>query len=208
MFTAMLDKFPSATHLRCFRHFRKNIADKLCELHVTDSAQEILLDIFEVCAEQHQLRLVDADDQKDYLAKVASLQRRWDSLELSNCRVPVTEAVEPKFYKWFLKYKSEDMCTTMIKCVREKGGLTNEEQFYTNTSESINEVLKDKVAFKKCKLNQFVDHMLEVVRRQEKEMKKAICRLGDWRMHPQYLHLEKPHDVWFSMSSDDRKVHT
>ena len=38
-------------------------------------------------------------------------------------------------------------------------------------------------------------------------MKKAICRLGDRRMHPQYSHLEKSHDVWFSMSSEDRKVH-
>jgi len=47
LFTAMLDNFPSAVHLRCFRHFRENIFSKLKEVHVTDSAQlEILLDIF------------------------------------------------------------------------------------------------------------------------------------------------------------------
>ncbi len=33
----------------------------------------------------------------------------------------------------------------MTKSVREKAGLTNEERFYTNSSESINEVLKDQV---------------------------------------------------------------
>ena len=47
-------------------------------------------------------------------------------------------------------------------------------RFYVNTSKSINDILKDKVAFKKCKLNQFVDHTLEIVERQEIDMKKAV----------------------------------
>jgi len=40
-----------------------------------------------------------------------------------------------------------------------------------NTSKSINDILKEKVAFK---LNQFVDHTLEIVKRQEIDMKKAV----------------------------------
>ena len=115
---------------------------KLKELHITDAAQqEILLDIFgEVSEEQHQLGLVDADDEEDYLTKVASLQDRWDSLELENRRTLTGESIQPQFHAWFMRYKSDDMCTTMIKAVRENAGLMSEERFYTNTSESINEV--------------------------------------------------------------------
>ncbi len=209
LFTAMLDGFPSAVHLRCFRHFRENIVSKLKELHITEAAQqEILLDVFgEVSEEQHQLGLVDSEDEEDYMAKVASLQDRWDSLELTSRRTLAAESTEPQFHAWFMRYKSEDMCTTKIRNVREKAGLLNEERFYTNTSESINEVLKAKVEFKKCKLNQFVDHMLQLVKRQEKDMRRAVCRVGDWRLHPQYSHLEKSQDEWLAMSSDCKKAY-
>lgn len=55
-------------------------------------------------------------------------------------------------------------------------------RFDTNTSKSINIISKDKVVFKKCKLNQFVDHRLEIVKRQEIDMKEAVCQLGDGRL--------------------------
>lgn len=205
----MCDSFRSAIHLRCFRHFRENIASKLKELHISDTAQqEILLDIFgEVSEEQHQLGLVDADDEEDYMVKAESLRERWDSLERMNRRTLADESVQPQFHSWFMRYKSQDLCSSMIKAVREKAGLSNEDRFYTNTSESINEVFKDEVDFKKSTLNQFVDRALSIVRRQEKDLKRAVCRVGDWRLCPQYADLEKSQDEWLSMSLEEKKVY-
>lgn len=89
-----------------------------------------------------------------------------------NRRTLADESVQPQFHSWFMRYKSRDLCSSMIKAVREKAGLSNEDRFYTNTSESINEVFKDEVDFKKSTLNQFVDRALSIVRRQEKDMKR------------------------------------
>ena len=75
------------------------------------------------------------------------------------------------------------MKSCMIKSVRQSAGLGDEEDaphFYTNTSESINRMLKDQVQHSKCQLNEFIDRMLDFVENQESHMKKAVCRMGDW----------------------------
>ena len=65
LFTAMRDTFQSAVHLRCFRHFKENLVSKLKDLHITESAQEeILQDIFGTVSDSlHKLGLVDSNNE-------------------------------------------------------------------------------------------------------------------------------------------------
>ncbi len=38
-------------------------------------------------------------------------------------------------------------------------------------------------------------------------MKRAVCRIGDWRLCPQYSDLEMSQEEWLAMSSDAKKTH-
>ena len=80
----------------------------------------------------------------------------------------------------------------MIRSVRERAGLSVGDtvpQFYTNASESLNCMLKDKVHHSKSGLNAFVDHMVEFVKQQDNELKRYVelatygytVAIGTWR---------------------------
>ena len=47
-------------------------------------------------------------------------------------------------YDWFVCYKAQEIKECMITNVRKKAGLAENEKFYTDTSESVNRMLKDK----------------------------------------------------------------
>ena len=212
LFTAMCDTFRSTVHLRCFRHFKENIISKLKDLHIAECAQqEILQDIFgTVCGSQHQLGLVDSNDEDDFDENLAKAQIRWNSLEMCNRRMLLTEEHQPQFHAWFEKYKSAEMKCTMLKSVREKAGLAvgdTVSPFYTNSRESLNRMLKEKVNHSKSGLNDFVDHMMEFVKQQDNEMKRAVCRVGDLRLHSSYSHLEKSEEEWLQMDVQSRQSH-
>ena len=196
LYTAMKNVFHEAVHLRCFRHVRENILAKLRELNLTQSAQdEIISDIFgkKISATEQQLGLVDSTET-EFEEKLSTLKDRWDLLELRNRRMLANEGGEPKFYRWFLQYKAQDMKLCMLKNTRQSAGLCSKGEtlhFYTNQSESINRMLKDQVHHSKCQLNEFIDHMLAFVENQESHMKKSVCRMGDWRLLPDYQDMEK-----------------
>ena len=90
-----------------------------------------------------------------------------------------TEDIQPQFHAWFVKYKASEMKFTVIKSVREKAGITvgdTAPEFYTN---SLNHMLKDMVNHSKSGLNELIDHMIESVKQQDNELKRAVCRVGD-----------------------------
>ena len=73
--------------------------------------------------------------------------------------------IQPEFYDWFCKYKAEDMSNTMLKSVRIAAGLTSSDgstkRFYTNASESFNQMLKDKVNY--IRLHIFINLLMKCV---------------------------------------------
>ena len=210
---AMLGTFTNAVPLRCFRHFRDNLIRKLRELNVTECGQEeIMKDVFGgVSEDELHLGLVDSEDRDTFKAKLASLKDRWNGIEVSNRRSLQGTMIQPEFYDWFCEYKAEDMSNTMIKSVRNAAGLSSSDgstkRFYTNASESLNQMLKDKVNYKASHLHNFIDEMSDFVKRQENDMKKAVCRAGDWRLRLDYSDLQKSEDDWMRMSTNARQTH-
>ena len=49
--------------------------------------------------------------------------------------------------------------------------------------------------------------MYDFVKRQENDMKKAVCRTGDWRLHLDYSDLQKSEDDWMRMSMNARQTY-
>ena len=72
---------------------------------------------------------------------------------------------------------------------------------------SIKLMLKDKVNYKASHLHKFIDEMCDFAKRQENDMKKAVCRAGDWRLHVDYSDLQKSEDDWMRMSTNARQTH-
>ena len=128
-----------------------------------------------VTEDELHLGLVDSEDQDTFKAKLASLKDRWNDVELSNRRSLQGTVIQPEFYDWFCEYKAEDMSNTMLKSVRNAAGLTSSDgstkYFYTNASESLNQMLKDKVDYKASHLHKFIDEMCDFAKQQENDMK-------------------------------------
>ena len=83
--------------------------------------------------------------------------------------------------KQTVKHKANEMKCNMIRSVRERASLSVGDtipEFYTNASESLNRMLKDKVNHSKSGLNAFVDHMMKFVQQQDNELKRSVSRVG------------------------------
>lgn len=93
--------------------------------------------------EQRQLGLVDATDALDFAAKLKSLETRWNKIEMENRKALPGEVIVLQFHSWFVKEKSNVMKKNMIKSVRISAQLGDPpSKFYTNASESANNILK------------------------------------------------------------------
>ena len=67
----------------------------------------------------------------------------------------------------------------MLRSVRQECGLgCPPEPFITNSSESVNAVLKRKVNYKKSELPDFIDRIKETIDEQQREVERAIIGRG------------------------------
>ena len=183
--TAFKNAYPNAIHLRCFKHFQDNCDAKLRALNLVDAVrQEILGDIVGVEGpDQRELGLVDAVDEHDFDTKLAMLEERWEKLEKEGRKMIPGEVVQPQFYSWFVSEKRDVVRSSMLQSVRIAAQLGNPpDRFYTNASESTNNILKLKVDRKQQSLPAFVTHVQELVSAHEKNIERAFFRRGDWRL--------------------------
>ena len=205
LFTAFKQACPEAIHLLCSLHCRRNIKDKLRELHVGGDAQEIVIaDIFGKQIGPQQIEgLVDSEDHKEFELGFEILSAKWEKLVLQG------EQPLQSFAKWFHQYKSTLMKSSMLKSVRRKGGLGDPPvHFTTNASESINSVLKNKVDYKKSELPEFLDKLKSVIDEQERELERAIIDRGKYKLCEKFKKMEISEHEWFTkMSSSQREAH-
>lgn len=80
--------------------------------------------------------------------------------------------------------------------------------FTTNSSESINAVLKRKVHYKKSELPDFIDRIKEVVDEQQREVERAIFGRGKYKIRPQYSTLEVQEAKWFALHDSTTTTET
>ncbi len=163
----------------------KTTDSKLRALNLDDVArEEILADIVGVEGlEQRQVKvsLVDAVNSSNFDTKLARLEERWNKMEKEGRRVVPGEHVKPEFYSWFVSEKRDVVRNIMIGSVRKAAQLGDPpEKFYTNASESTNNVLKLKIGGKGV-TSSFHGHK-PTLEHGLKNIERVFYRRGDWRL--------------------------
>ena len=138
LYQAFHVQLPEATHLRCFCHFRTNLATKLSSLGLrSDIINQYMKDIFgKTIAGVHEVGLVDMANEEEFEHRIKSLHETWNQREMS-----VALHRSPVFFDWFVKEKSSDVKNSMLHPLRQAAGLDSPPSpYYTNTSESLNNI--------------------------------------------------------------------
>ena len=198
--------FPNAAHLRCINHMRQNVKDKLRNLRVPQGVmKDFLDDIFGKQIGSHfEDGLVNAKSESAFRDSLNRLKCQWNNLERS-CSSGNTD---PEFHSWFCKFKAEDIVNCCLLAIRVKAGADSQHLFTTNSSESLNHVIKAEVEWKENKLPTLIMHLNKIAMQHQAEMEKAIICRGEWCLCSQYTSLQVSESVWFSrMKQDEKQKH-
>ena len=143
-------EFRFSQHLTCFIHVRRNIKEKLNSCNVpSEVATTICDDIFgRKLGTVFEEGLVDSVDSDDFESKWND-KYKWQQLQTTS----TSSCDLDSFIKWFISNKKDTIKNTMLRSVREESGLGNPPViFTTNSSESLNALLKHKVHYQKNEL--------------------------------------------------------
>ena len=185
---------------------RKNVKDKLRNLHIPQGVMnDFLNDIFGKQIGNHfEAGLVYAESESSFRAALSRLKCRWNNLEKS-CS---TGSSEPEFHSWFCKFKAEDIIKCVLPAVRSQAGADSQCLFTTNSSESLNHVIKMEVQWKENKLPFLISHLENITMQHQSEMEKAIIGRGEWSLCLQYASLQVVESMWFCrMTPDEKQKH-
>ena len=147
--------FPKVIHLRCVNHLSQNVKKKLSEMKVPPAvSKELLADIFgHQVGSQLELGIIDAPSEASYLKSLDRVKAKWNNLEQSY--LPSNE--DPQFFTWFCRYKSHDIVKCVLPEVRYRAGFKNPTaHFTTNSSESLNHLIKQEVEWKESQLPELI----------------------------------------------------
>ena len=198
---AFSHEFPFALHLTCFNHVRRNIKDELSKLALPeDICTEILEDIFGKKVEATMYEgLVDCEDVSMFDEKFELVQAKWKQHSTHHANIE-------EFCLWLSRNKAETIRSSMLRPVREDAGLGSPPQaFYTNASESINNVIKRKVNYKRNDLPHFIQKLKELAQEQDREVERAIIGRGKYCFSREYEHLQIDESKWCSRMSRQQK---
>jgi len=205
LFQAFQTQFPEAIHLRCFRHFRANVTNKLKSIGMSSNViDDYVKDIFGTTVDGvHEIGLVDASSEEEFDHKLQDIEAIWNVRERS-----VNPHYEPSFFNWFVKEKADDIKSSMLMSLREAAGLGSPPSpFYTNDNEALNSMLHEKVKYKKSQWHEFNESMKELVTESYRLVELAIIDMGDFKFRPQYQDLVVPQRRWFQMTAEQRNHH-
>ena len=182
---AFSHSFPMAVQLRCFIHFKRNISEKLKEYGtLTQIAEEFLNDIFgKHSGSTYNEGLVDSTSEEEFNDRLAKCEAVWNARE-----APYAPTSGPRFYDYFLRYKSSIVCHNMRKDLRESVGLGSPPRiFTTNVSESINAVMKHKVNYKESEWPQFNEELKQLVKQQREEIGLFLAEVSTGYCHNSHI---------------------
>ena len=167
LYQAFKHSFPTAIHLLCSIHARRNVTSKLREVGVCESVQQIIVgDIFgKQVGTQYLEGLVDVESEQQYEDGLQTLCERWKMYDT------YTGGPVSTFIQWYMKFKTSLIKEGLLRSKRQSAGLGNPPpMFTTNASESINALLKNKLDYKKHELSVFLDKLKETIDEQEREL--------------------------------------
>ena len=100
------------------------------------------------------------------------------------------------------------MKTSLIEEARQTAGLEPGEKITTNTSESVNHVLKEAAECEEMSLPDFIALSKAVAESQRQEQMRAVIRKGKYRFKHEFSYLEVSESTWIhNMSPKQRKRH-
>ena len=115
---------------------------------------------------------------------------------------------EPKFHSWFKQHLGQVMKENIIAPIRKIAGLGSPPEFYTqNVAECCNSIIKGD-AGTKMEWSDFCVSVQETAEQQEREVKKAVHQMGEYRLAPKFKHLKVRADKWLKMTNAQREGHT
>ena len=162
---ALSHNFQLAIQLRCFIHFKKNVHEKLHSLGFSSSlAKEMLSDIFgKHTGSCYSEGLVDSTSELEFDTMLEQHKDVWNKRES-----PFAPSSGPRF---FVQYQANVVKYHLRKDLREAAGLGSPPAiFTTNSSESINAMLKSKVNYKQHEWPQFNEQLKQLVEGQRDEV--------------------------------------
>ena len=109
LYNTFQHELTDSIHLQCFIHVRRNIKDRLHELHVREGTVQVILgDIFGQDVELERMDgLVDAESDEEFDEGVQFLCQKWQQFDL------VESGPVHVFCEWFKRYK----CSTIKKAM-------------------------------------------------------------------------------------------
>ena len=183
-------------------HIHQNIKDKLRSLHIPQGVMNNFLD--DIFGKNFEAGLVDADSETAFRAALGRLKCQWNNLE----RGCSSGSTGPEFHSWFCKFKAEEIIKSALPSVRVRAGADPDRLFTTNSSESINHVIKAEVEWKESKLPCLISHLNKLAMQHQAEIEKAIIGRGEWCFCSQYASLQVPESTWFcGMNLDEKQKH-
>ena len=98
----------------------------------------------------------------------------------------------------------------MVKCVlpgvRSKAGCKDPTHYFTtNSSESLNHLIKQEVEWKESQLPKLINSLKAITSDHYSELEKAVINRGEWHFTAQYGSLVVSELLWFSQMSDAAK---
>ena len=201
---AVIHEFRFAIHLFCSIHVRRNVKNKLPERKFPENvANEITDDIFgKQVGSTYCEGLVDAQSEEVFYEKLEQKQVQWKKRE-EECT-----GCSTGFYDWFCQYQCDPIITGILRHIRVDAGLgVPPTAFSTNASESLNAVLKRKVDYKSNELPSFVEHLKELIDKQQRELERAVIGRDKYEFQQEYIFLEVREADWFRMTKQQREKH-
>ena len=90
--------------------------------------------------------------------------------------------------------------------VRHQAGCKDPTHLYTtNSSESMNHIIKWEVKWKERQLPDLIESPKSIANDQISQLEKALISWGEWHLTPQYKNLIVTESCWFSKMSDTAK---
>ena len=186
-----------------FYPFPKNVQEKLRTLGIPHhEAEAFLMDILGKRQGSTYIEgLVDCRSEQEFDDRLQALEQTWNDRELPYC-----PGSGPTFYTSFCTYQAEVVKHHMRRDVREAAGLgCPPSTFTTNSSESLNASIKQKVDYKQHEWPQFNKLIQEFVMAQRDEVIRSLSGRGQYRLALGFGHLSTSLTNWSKMTPAQRK---
>lgn len=200
---AFTHNFPFAIQLRCFLHVKRNILSKLKDRGIPSSvSEEFISDMFgKRIGDRYEEGLVDSTSVADFHTRLQNCEETWNARELSYQRPG-----QASFFEYFVHTYSSIFEHTMLRNIRTDVGLGfPPDIFTTNSSESLNAVIKKRLNYKESEWPEFNEAMKQLVLAQRDEVIRALSGRGQYQLDREYAHLIVSPQQWIRMKPEQRK---